>query len=250
MSVYYQKYKPILELKRSVNGVEEDLDEEDQNNNPTPRNDDNEHMDDNEPANNYSMDNEDDGTDDEEPTDNEGDDLEEPTDDDNQTDDEHVDDDDEANDYNMDMDTEDEESIDDEDDGTDDSMDNDSDSSSGEISEDEIKQMEQELFKSVPPEQMAIKVLELKKQYLEAYNTTSNILIRVNKIIKTNDNMKILEFVTNKLIELKDLIKFYMTNTFDTKSFIENNINYQQYLSTLNTINKIFKEIKDKNEDK
>lgn len=249
MSVYYQKYKPILELKRSVNGVEEDLDEEEQNANPASQNDD-EHMDDNEPANDYNMENEDEENTDEEPTDNEGDDLEEPTDDDNQADDEHADDEDEANDYNMDMDTEDEEPTDDEGDDAEDSIDDDNDASSGEISEDEIKQMEQELFKSVPPEQMAIKVLELKKQYLDAYNTTSNILIRVNKIIKTNDNMKILEFVTNKLIELKDLIKFYMTNTFDTKSFIENNINYQQYLSTLNTINKIFKEIKDKNEDK
>ncbi len=115
---------------------------------------------------------------------------------------------------------------------------------------DEVKQMEEELFKSIPADQMSIKVTELKKQYLDVYNSISNILLRTNKITKTDSNMKVLEFVTTKLMELKDMVKFYMANTFDTKSFIENTVNYQQYLATLNTINKIFKEIQYKKEDK
>ena len=235
MGIYFQKYKPILELNRTVNGQEENLDEEEQNETPANQND--EHADDDTEATDYNSELE--GEDTEEDNNFEEPNEEENTEETNEED-EHADDDTEATDYNSELDSEGEEetSEEGEEDTEEDSEEDESDS--GDEMTDEVKEMEKELFKSVPEDQMAIKVTELKKQYLDVYNTISNILLRTNKITKTNDNMKVLEFIVNKL----------MVNTFDTKSFIENTVNYQQYLATLNTINKIFIEIKDKKEDK
>lgn len=240
MGIYFSKYRTILELQRSINGRQEKIDEEeDEKNTKTVDEEPEETNEEEDTPTEYTMD---DGEEDTEGEDNtEG------------TDNTAEEGDDEPNEYSMDdgeEGTDDGEDTDEEDttDGEDDT-DTDDVEDSTEMSDDEIKQMEEELFKSIPEDQMNIKIIELKKQYLEVYNTINAIMNRTNKIPKTSNNTKTLEFIVNKLIELKELVKFYMTNTFDTKSFIENNINYQQYLSTLNIINKLFQEIKDKKDN-
>ena len=238
MSIYLDKYKIFLELNRTVNGKKEKIDEEKDE-------EDDEHEVDDTEANDYTAtENDEDFEDPEDNNEEEG--NEDDNTEDNSEDDEHEVDDTEANDYTADNGEDDTEEGNDEDD-VEDEEDTEGDDSE---TSDEVKDMENELFKSIPADQMVIKVTELKKHYLDVYNSISNILLRTNKIIKTNENIKVLEFVTNKLIELKDMVKFYMAHTFDTKSFIENTINYQQYLATLNTINKIFKEIHVKKDDK
>ena len=122
-------------------------------------------------------------------------------------------------------------------DGTDDIPDETTDGKS------EIQSLEDNLFKDLTPEQMTIKQIELKQQYIDLFDSISDIVSRVNKITKTTDNANIIEFVTNKMSELKDLVHFYLNNTYITKSYIENTMNYQQYILILNTINKMLKEI-------
>ena len=107
----------------------------------------------------------------------------------------------------------------------------------------EIQSLEDDLFKDLTPEQMTIKQIELKQQYIDLFDSISDIVSRVNKITKTTDNNNIIEFVTNKMAELKDLVHFYLNNTYTTKTYIENTMNYQQYILILNTINKMLKEI-------
>ena len=107
----------------------------------------------------------------------------------------------------------------------------------------EIQSLEDNLFKDLTPEQMSIKQIELKQQYIDLFDSISDIISRVNKVTKTTDNANIIEFVTNKMSELKDLVHFYLNNTYATKSYIENTMNYQQYILILNTINKMLKEI-------
>ena len=113
----------------------------------------------------------------------------------------------------------------------------------------EVTDLEKEILGSLSDEQISIKYKELKTQYINIYSTIDTLLIRVNKISKNNNNIKVIEFILNKLTELKELVVFYLTNTFDTKSYIENTINYQQYLAILNSMTKLFKEINIKNEN-
>lgn len=267
MGIYFSNIRSILEVKRKINGQEEDLDQEDDNKDEPENNEEDNNTDDTQDENNeddehadpgeasdYSMDVEDDeeSNDDEGSEDNQSDsedDTEDTGDDENNEEDEHSDPGD-SNDYSMDVDdSEDGEDSDNTEDSTEDSEEDDTSSGDSEGGDTELKSLEDDIFKDVPPEQMNIKIMELKKQYLEVYATITDVLTRCNKIPKTTQNMKVVEFIVNKLVEFKELVNFYLSNTFDTKTYVENMVNYQQYLATLNTINKLLKEINTKKEN-
>lgn len=127
-----------------------------------------------------------------------------------------------------------------------DSKDTDSDNTEEESSDSDednsfenLKKIEAELFSNLTDEQIAIKNTELKNQYIDLYTTIGRTLVRINDVAKTDDNIEILKFVTDKLLELRDMIDFNITTAFNTRTYIENNIIYQQCLSTLNAISDI-----------
>lgn len=264
MGIYFSNIRSILEVKRKLQNQdqEEDLENEDevQPNNedePTPPEDNNDEEggeDEENTQDPYSMDVEDeedntpeDNADDEEEN-NDSDSQDNPEDDGENEDNPESEDNGEDDSYSMNVDDEEGDTTDEEpsaeegDDNTDDESEDDSES--GE--QGELQSLEDDLFKDLSPEQMNIKLLEIKKQYLEVYTTITDILSRTNKIPKTTENIKVLEFVTNKLMELKELVQFYLSNTFDTKTYTENLVNYQQYLVVLNTVNRLLKEINTK----
>lgn len=259
MGIYFSNIRSILEVKRKLQNQdqEEDLENEDEvqpnsEDEPTPPEDNNddegEQNEDNNEQDPYSMDIEDE--DEETPEDNndDGEENNETEPQDNNPEDEGNEDDTESEDnadgdgYSMDV--EDGEDDTTEEDPSAEEGDNTTDDESGE--QGELQSLEDDLFKDLSPEQMNIKLLEIKKQYLEVYTTITDILSRTNKIPKTTENIKVLEFVTNKLMELKELVQFYLSNTFDTKTYTENLVNYQQYLVVLNTVNRLLKEINTK----
>lgn len=107
----------------------------------------------------------------------------------------------------------------------------------------ELQNLEAELFSDLTPEQINIKHRELKQQYIELYNNTEDIIDRINYIPKTEQNIAIIDFVVTKLADLREMINYYLTEVYATKTYTENTINYQQYLAVLAGINKILKEI-------
>lgn len=122
-----------------------------------------------------------------------------------------------------------------------------SEESSEEESSDEnkydINKIENELFSSLTPEQIAIKNHELKNQFIELYSIIGSTLVRINDISKTNDNINVLKFITEKLLELREMIDFNITTAYQTRTYIENNIIYQQCIATLNAIAEIIDNI-------
>ena len=76
------------------------------------------------------------------------------------------------------------------------------------------------------------------------YGTITASLARLEKVERNEANVKIVKFVSDKLSELKDLVSYYLKETYDTKSYIENNVMYQKYLTVLNTVSEIFEKIK------
>ena len=231
MGIYFTK--TLLEVERVVNGKVEKLNDEEETQ-------DNDQTEDTE-GDNQEEDNTDNNEDDTETNDYSLDNDEEDVEDDNNDQEDNTDDnedDAETNDYSLDNDEEDNDGNEDEE------TDNQG------YTPSELQDLEKELFVGLTQEQINIKVMELKNQYIEVYNTTINIINRLNKTTKTTSNIKILEFIIKKLMQLKELVYFYLANTFDTKSYIENSINYQEYLAILNTVNKILDQIKMQNEDK
>ena len=122
-----------------------------------------------------------------------------------------------------------------------------SEESSEEESSDEnrydINKIENELFSSLTPEQIAIKNHELKNQFIELYSIIGSTLVRINDISKTNENINVLKFITEKLLELREMIDFNITTAYQTRTYIENNIIYQQCIVTLNAIAEIIDNI-------
>lgn len=110
--------------------------------------------------------------------------------------------------------------------------------------ENPLKDLENDLFKDLTPDQLNIKNMELKQQYIEIYGTVTSALVRLEKANRNEENLKPINFVEKKLNELKDLIAFYLKETYDTKSYIENNVMYQEYLVVLNSLIEILTQIK------
>ena len=96
---------------------------------------------------------------------------------------------------------------------------------------------------------MAIKHIELKSQFIDLYETLGDVIERVNKIPKTDSNIKALEFVGTKLTELRTMIHYNLVEGYPTRGYTENMVIYQQCLATLNTINQLLEELAPKTAD-
>lgn len=111
------------------------------------------------------------------------------------------------------------------------------------VTADDARGMEQELFQDLTTDQIDIKHKELKSKFLELYNSTSNIVDRVNEIPTSDNTIASITFVAKKLSELRKMIADYMNDVYSTKSYMENSINYNRFIAALNGINKILNEI-------
>ena len=210
---------------------------------------DGEKQDDNENVTDYTSEPQDDETPDNTDSDTENDSNTEPDDNDSEPEDytQMNDEDNNNEDSSSDSDNSEDTQSSDNDTSSEDSENTDSDNTEGESdssdnednSFENLKKIEAELFSNLTDEQIAIKNTELKNQYIDLYTTIGRTLVRINDVAKTDDNIEILKFVTDKLLELRDMIDFNITTAFNTRTYIENNIIYQQCLSTLNAISDI-----------
>ena len=109
--------------------------------------------------------------------------------------------------------------------------------------EDKIKNLEGELFADLDTEDIAIKNKELKTKYFDLYDSTVSLIDRINIIQRTEQNQDILNFAANKISELRQLILDYTTTVYARRSYMENAINFSQYLAVLSGINKLLQQI-------
>jgi hypothetical protein len=123
--------------------------------------------------------------------------------------------------------------------------DNDSEDSGGSVDPDRLKQIESELFENLSDSQKAIKIKELKNCFIKLYESCDSILEKLNKSSAPNEDItRIFDYVSNVLNNLKQYVYDYYTDTFDTRSYIENTAQYQKYLTILSTIRNILEEVK------
>lgn len=102
--------------------------------------------------------------------------------------------------------------------------------------QDQLKQDEQEIFKDLSPQQIQIKIKELKDKYSTLITDINKTLTNLNKVSHTTFDDTTLDFVVKKLMELKDICKDSLLYTFDTRTYIENQVHLQKILVTYNII--------------
>ena len=115
---------------------------------------------------------------------------------------------------------------------------------------DSLESMENNLFADLTPQQISIKNSELMQNYIDLYDTIDGIFDDVNKIPKTYNNTRVLEFIAEKLSEMKDNINYTINTTYSTKTYTENLVIYKQYLVILQQINNMLKGLVRKPDDK
>lgn len=118
-----------------------------------------------------------------------------------------------------------------------------------------IKETEKEIFDSLSPEEKKIKIKELKNLFMDLYANCNNIIDRLNQIaVEVDEVHPQVRRTINVLFETKKMISDYLLNIFDSKSYIENDIMFNTYLSVFNSVKNITNEIKniykDDNESK
>lgn len=105
-----------------------------------------------------------------------------------------------------------------------------------------LSDIEDSIFSSLTPEQKGIKVAELKGSFVEVYKASDDIIEKINLIPKDNSNIEVFERLVNTLIDLKTYVQYYISKTFDTKSYLENEVVLQKYTTILNQVKEVFKE--------
>ena len=113
---------------------------------------------------------------------------------------------------------------------------------------DDFSSDEQEVFSDLKPEQMAVKHKELKKQFKNFNDTIFSAIDKINNISHASYDDSLLSFISRKLLELKDMSRDYLLDVYDTKSYIENQIQLQKMVTTFNYITNLLSNIKQNRE--
>ena len=79
----------------------------------------------------------------------------------------------------------------------------------------------------------------MKDRFIELYNVTLAFKEKVDYVKKNSDNMKIITKVSKSLDKLSDMISYYITKTFNTKSYIENKSDFYYCLWVLDRLNEL-----------
>lgn len=108
---------------------------------------------------------------------------------------------------------------------------------------DDLKSQEEELYRNLTPEQLDIKHSELKNNYLVMYDNINSIIERISNASVDEKDIPVIEYISNTLSRLKDMLIQYMDTTYKTKSYISNAITYNRFLVVLNSLNNIFNEL-------
>lgn len=128
------------------------------------------------------------------------------------------------------------------DDAGSDDMRDDSDSS-GDGYDQQIQDLDKDLYADLTEPQMDIRNKELKRNFASLYDMIQDIIERINDISKDTASVKPLEFVSTKLNDLADNVSDYLVYTYSTKSYTENEINYNLFLAAVHQINDVIAKI-------
>lgn len=107
-----------------------------------------------------------------------------------------------------------------------------------------LKELEKSIFDQLSKEQKVLKTKELKSLFDLVYNKCTNIINTISGAERTPEQAKVYDYVMNSLTDLQKYVKDYLFQIFDSKTYIENMVQLQKYLTVLDTVSNIFEEVK------
>lgn len=109
------------------------------------------------------------------------------------------------------------------------------------IGDPSLADMEKDLFADLTPAQMAIKNTELLQNYIDLYEALNSTFDNVNKISKNYYNTRLIEFIADKIVDLRDMVNYTITTTYVTRTYVENLTVYKQCLVIYHQIGTMLK---------
>lgn len=118
------------------------------------------------------------------------------------------------------------------------------------VSDDSLKAKDGDMFDSLEPAEQELKLKEMKTNYMNLYQVCDDIIDRVNSLSKEFEEAnEELNRIVNTLFATKKMISDYLLHIFDSKSYVENDVRYTEYLSIINAIKNILKDFEKGVED-
>lgn len=96
-----------------------------------------------------------------------------------------------------------------------------------------------DVFVTLTAEEQQVKIMELKKLYNDLYTYADDLLKKMNDLDVEEDTLEVVSRTSSQLYQLKIYLRDYMTHTFNTKSFIENDVYFNRFSSIIYSIGNI-----------
>ncbi len=117
-------------------------------------------------------------------------------------------------------------------------------------SEEEVNPKNTDIFSTLSKEEQSIKISELKKKFNELYIYISDMYGKINDINPDEDNLEAIYRVTSGLYSLRAYVGDYIKNIFSLKSYIENDITYNRFLTIIQSITQVINSLATEIEEK
>lgn len=111
------------------------------------------------------------------------------------------------------------------------------------VKDEEKRAAEESIYDSLTDDQKRIRVLQLKIDYKDLYETIVTTMEGINDIPKTVENLDTIKRLNIFLGKAKQILIDYIENNFDTTTYIENYTMYLKYLAVFRTVAKVIEEL-------
>lgn len=99
-----------------------------------------------------------------------------------------------------------------------------------------------DIFSNLTAEEQVIKIKKLKEQYGELYTSIDDLLEKINDTETDESDIEVISRISMTLRELKQYVEDYINNIFAYKSYLENDIAFNRFLSILNSTREIIED--------
>lgn len=114
----------------------------------------------------------------------------------------------------------------------------------------ELQELQQSAFSNLSEEQLRIRSNNIKQSFIDLHNDIVDLGDRLVVVNKNSDNIASVNFVTNSLNELKEMIVDAVSDSFDTRTLVENQVLLQRFIAHYGMLVHIIEKLPSKNKSK
>ena len=100
-----------------------------------------------------------------------------------------------------------------------------------------------DIFSALSAEEQITKIMELKKQYSQLYNSCDDLIEKISNIENTEASVAPMSKLVNTLTDLKQYITDYFYNRFDVMSYYENDVKLNFLLSIFYSVREVLESV-------